>query len=167
MTHVIAGEIMSREITPFALRMRPELRKKVEEAAAENKRSLNAEISGRLESTFDIEDSVREVAPGCPINQVAGLLRHMHDERGDAVDNMEDVTRSVYAKQLEENLSLNQQLLAMVVMQNTFPDIVTENHRETALRLVQSISGEGEPAEMLAKIMKLLMRSKINKDFTI
>lgn len=56
MTHIIAGEIMSREITPFALRMRPELRKKVEEAAAENKRSLNAEISARLEQSFARKD---------------------------------------------------------------------------------------------------------------
>lgn len=147
--------------------MRPELRKKVEEAAAENKRSLNAEISGRLESTFEIEESVREVAPGCPINQVAGLLRHMHDEHGDAVDNMEDVTRSVYAKQLEENLSLNQQLLAMVVMLNAFPDVVTDEHRATALRLVKSISGDGEPAEMLTTVMKLLQRSAIVKDLSI
>lgn len=43
---------MSRDITPFALRMPPELRAKVEQAAKETRRSLNAEIVARLETTF-------------------------------------------------------------------------------------------------------------------
>lgn len=43
---------MSRDITPFALRMPPDLRAKVEDSARQNKRSLNAEIIARLESGF-------------------------------------------------------------------------------------------------------------------
>ncbi|HFQ7397126.1 Arc family DNA-binding protein [Pseudomonas aeruginosa] len=43
---------MSRDITPFALRMTPALREKVEQSAKENHRSLNAEIVARLEQTF-------------------------------------------------------------------------------------------------------------------
>lgn len=43
---------MSRDITPFALRMPPELRAKVEESAAEKGRSLNAEILARLSGSF-------------------------------------------------------------------------------------------------------------------
>jgi len=38
--------------------MSPELRSKVEEAAKQNRRSLNAEISARLESTFPPSDPV-------------------------------------------------------------------------------------------------------------
>ncbi|SFB46224.1 Arc family DNA-binding protein [Azotobacter beijerinckii] len=43
---------MSREITPFALRMPPELRAKVEHAAKESRRSLNSEIVDRLDRSF-------------------------------------------------------------------------------------------------------------------
>lgn len=43
---------MSRDITPFALRMPPEMRAKVEHAAKESRRSLNAEILARLEASF-------------------------------------------------------------------------------------------------------------------
>jgi len=41
-----------RNINPFGLRLQPELKARLEEAAKKNKRSLNAEISARLESTF-------------------------------------------------------------------------------------------------------------------
>lgn len=39
-------------IPPFGLRMLPELRRQIEEAAALNGRSLNAEIVARLEASF-------------------------------------------------------------------------------------------------------------------
>ncbi|MBB4574423.1 Arc family DNA-binding protein [Rhizobium lentis] len=48
---------MSREDPTFKLRITPDLRRKVVEAAKENKRSLNAEIKARLESTFDHSDA--------------------------------------------------------------------------------------------------------------
>lgn len=40
-------------VPPFGLRMLPDLRAKVEQAAADNGRSLNAEILARLEQSFD------------------------------------------------------------------------------------------------------------------
>lgn len=39
-------------VTPFGLRLLPELRARVEEAARQSKRSLNAEIVARLEASF-------------------------------------------------------------------------------------------------------------------
>ncbi len=39
-------------IAPFGLRMLPELKQRVEAAAQENNRSMNAEIVARLEQTF-------------------------------------------------------------------------------------------------------------------
>lgn len=39
-------------ITPYPLRLNPELRKKLETIAKENGRSLNAEITLRIEATF-------------------------------------------------------------------------------------------------------------------
>lgn len=46
---------MSRLIAPFGLRMPPELRDKIEEAAKRNGRSMNAEVIARLSSTFEAE----------------------------------------------------------------------------------------------------------------
>lgn len=39
-------------INPFGLRMQPELRERLEAAASESGRSLNAEITSRLEQSF-------------------------------------------------------------------------------------------------------------------
>lgn len=47
-----------RNINPFGLRIQPALRSQLEEAAAQNKRSLNAEISARLEESFAADTAV-------------------------------------------------------------------------------------------------------------
>lgn len=44
---------MSRDITPFALRMPPELRAKAEAAANDKGRSLNAELLARIAASFE------------------------------------------------------------------------------------------------------------------
>lgn len=44
---------MSREINPYGLRMPPELREKLEAAARQSARSLNAEIVRRLEESLE------------------------------------------------------------------------------------------------------------------
>ena len=41
-----------RNINPFGLRLQPELKAQLEQAASENKRSLNAEITARLQESF-------------------------------------------------------------------------------------------------------------------
>ena len=45
-------EMKVANIVPFGLRLQPELKRRVEEAAKANNRSLNAEISARLERSF-------------------------------------------------------------------------------------------------------------------
>lgn len=42
---------MNREITPFGLRLPAELKTRMDEAAAKNLRSLNAELVARIESS--------------------------------------------------------------------------------------------------------------------
>lgn len=46
-----------RNINPFGLRMQPDLRAQIEEAAARNHRSLNAEIVARLEESLASESA--------------------------------------------------------------------------------------------------------------
>lgn len=49
---------MSRDISPFGVRMPPDLKQQIEYAAKENGRSMNAEIVHRLESSF-----LNQIAP--------------------------------------------------------------------------------------------------------
>ena len=44
---------MSRDITPFGLRMPTELKSQIDAAAAASGRSINAEIIGRLRASLD------------------------------------------------------------------------------------------------------------------
>lgn len=53
-----------RNINPFGLRMRPSVRAMAEEAAKKNHRSLNAEITARLESTFNLDEHMAEMQAG-------------------------------------------------------------------------------------------------------
>ena len=55
---------MSREITPFALRMPPEQRRQIEAAARKSKRSINSEIIDRLQTTLDLDEFMAEIKAG-------------------------------------------------------------------------------------------------------
>lgn len=50
-------------IAPFGLRLQPELKSRLEQAATANGRSLNAEIVARLQGSFDLDDQLT-LAPG-------------------------------------------------------------------------------------------------------
>lgn len=63
-------------VPPFGLRMLPDLRAKVEEAAAQTGRSLNAEIIARLEHSFD---SSRAFEPNKSIADRLALADHLAD----------------------------------------------------------------------------------------
>ncbi|MBX5103032.1 Arc family DNA-binding protein [Rhizobium lentis] len=68
-------------ISPFGLRLVPELKRRVEEAARLNGRSLNAEIAYRLEESLEAEGEARSQAAA------RSLLRSgMH---GDPVKDLE------------------------------------------------------------------------------
>ncbi|QXQ04289.1 Arc family DNA-binding protein [Stenotrophomonas indicatrix] len=57
-------------INPFGLRMQPDLRDRLEAAAAAEGRSLNAEIVARLEESFQMEEGVES------LEQMTGALEH-------------------------------------------------------------------------------------------
>ncbi len=70
------------DIPPFGLRLQPDLKQKLEDAAKASGRSLNAEIASRLEGTFASADPYRkELADlGHDINlhdQIIGDLNEM------------------------------------------------------------------------------------------
>lgn len=65
---------MSREINPFGLRMPAELKARLEDAAHDNRRSLNAEIVARLQESFAPREPVT-----VRINLTAGEETKMKD----------------------------------------------------------------------------------------
>lgn len=66
-----------RNINPFGLRLQPELKARLEEAAEKNKRSLNAEISARLEITIDIDRRLEEARYAGSLEGVPNLIDNL------------------------------------------------------------------------------------------
>jgi hypothetical protein len=69
------------QIAPFGLRMLPELREKIEAAARESGRSMNAEIVARLESSLD-------GSAGASADQIVKemeFVRHMYERESKAL----------------------------------------------------------------------------------
>lgn len=83
-----------RNINPFGLRLQPEIKAKLEEAAERNKRSLNAEISARLEESFQGQfdrgelltaEKAREVALSARKNITANVRQLVIEELNRAI----------------------------------------------------------------------------------
>lgn len=55
---------MSREDPQFKLRLPAELKARIDEAAAGNRRSINAELIARLETTFELDQFMSERKAG-------------------------------------------------------------------------------------------------------
>lgn len=96
---------MSRDITPFALRMPPDLRAKVELAAKESRRSINAEIIDRLESTISIEEALGQIASNAPLHEAGQMLIDLAQESAEAIENLNQMNLEVHARELREQLS--------------------------------------------------------------
>lgn len=75
-------------VTPFGLRLLPELRARVEEAARQSKRSLNAEIVARLEASFsDILSSDEDFSD--VISEIEKLKHRLIQKRTEAASKRE------------------------------------------------------------------------------
>lgn len=55
---------MIRDISPIGLRVPPELKTLIRQAASKNGRSMNSEILSRLEASFDPRVDLTKVATG-------------------------------------------------------------------------------------------------------
>ena len=99
---------MSRDITPFALRMPPELRAQVEEAAAAKGRLLNVEILVRLTSSFSERPITAEEAThlfndlALEIRTIEGGLNKGFNQLAATVYGLAKRLESEYEKRLPE-----------------------------------------------------------------
>jgi hypothetical protein len=63
-------------LAPFGLRMQPDLRARLEKAAADNGRSMNAEIAARLQDSFEVPATI-----GVQLKELESTLEDLlHDQ---------------------------------------------------------------------------------------
>jgi hypothetical protein len=65
---------MSRDITPFGIRMPTDLKSLVDAAATDNKRSINAEVVARIQKSFEPQSDLKSVAAGVLIEELINRL---------------------------------------------------------------------------------------------
>ncbi|MBY3416769.1 Arc family DNA-binding protein [Rhizobium laguerreae] len=75
------NDVPVANITPFGLRMQPDLKRQIEEAAKLSGRSLNSEIVARLEASLQHEVSLSSVANEVEIENLRVGLRVEENER--------------------------------------------------------------------------------------
>lgn len=83
-----SDDLKVANITPFGLRLQPDLKRRVEEAAKASGNSLNAEIAVRLEASFAADDVRQGLG-----DQVQALKQEMADIK----DEMKSLRRLVNA----------------------------------------------------------------------
>lgn len=95
---------MSRDIAPFGLRMRAELKDQLEHCSKENKRSLNAEIVSRLEGTL------KSLGDYLPMKEANERAMERRIEMKDLIlkKNFEDISKAVQLGQLDTYTDLDE-----------------------------------------------------------
>lgn len=97
-----------RNINPFGLRLQPEHKARLEEAAKQNKRSLNAEISARLEATLFLDDLMEKSRMGT-FQEVPGVLDALMRENAEYADNAAQFKRVIteqFSRLLDDRIDL-------------------------------------------------------------
>lgn len=65
---------MSRDITPFGLRMPSDLKARVDAAAESNGRSINAECVARLQESFETRSDIATLPVGVLLTEIIDRL---------------------------------------------------------------------------------------------
>lgn len=101
---------LTANITPFGLRMQPELKSRVEAAARDNNRSMNAEIVERLETSFNnraseqiealkrLVASLNELTEATEASRVASVnaLTHELENTREALNEQKGITAAMH-----------------------------------------------------------------------
>jgi len=90
-----AKDVPVANIAPFGLRMQPEFKRKMEDAAKRSGRSLNSEIIARLERSLE-DDSVTTggISVADEIEALRAQIRHEADERTQLVERIARLERA-------------------------------------------------------------------------
>jgi hypothetical protein len=85
-----------KQIPPFGLRLPSDLKLRVQEAAAANNRSMNAEIVARINASFKMEDEAHDSLAN---NE---NLRRAVNERLDMMENGNREQRAIFEQLIED-----------------------------------------------------------------
>ncbi|MGD1039107.1 MAG: Arc family DNA-binding protein [Roseiarcus sp.] len=100
-TYMVRTPISERiaDIPPYGLRLTPDLKQRIEASARANSRSLNAEITARLEHSFRAE---LPVAPETAIEALTlaqGIVAALREVCDDVfIDRLPDATQSLFLR---------------------------------------------------------------------
>lgn len=153
-------------IAPFGLRMLPEMRQRVSEAAEDNGRSMNSEIVARLQATFDSEDMKDEGQ-----QERDELWREIH--RRDARIRQVETEAYERTKAIEE---INAHLRAIVAQKDVIIKVVcyevmSQGDRimprtfELASDMVKALGGVSELTDKDLDLAAKLMLSNLRRFF--
>ena len=76
-----SDSLRMRDLSPTGVRLPPELKKRVAEAAAANNRSISAEIVARVEKSFEVADEWENALEN--INDALGRIERLEREMQD------------------------------------------------------------------------------------
>lgn len=105
---------MSRAHPQVNFRIPPDLKEQLEQAAKENHRSITAELVARLEETFEIDESLKVVAPGAPVTGTSGLLMDLHNELEDLKHESFSISVGANAERIEQHMEQTEASIAIL-----------------------------------------------------
>lgn len=103
---------MSRAHPQVNFRIPPDLKEQLEQAAKENHRSITAELVARLEETFEIEESLKAVAPGAPVTGTSGLLMDLHNELEELKHESFSISVGANSERIEQHMEQTEASIA-------------------------------------------------------
>lgn len=105
---------MSRAHPQVNFRIPPDLKEQLEQAAKENHRSITAELVARLEETFEIEESLKVVAPGAPVTGTSGLLMDLHNELEELKHESFSISVGANSERIEQHMEQAEASIAKI-----------------------------------------------------
>lgn len=168
---------MSRQDAQFKLRMPAELRDAIERAAANAKRSLNAEIVARLESTTSLDDSLAERSLGdldhssilSWIEYIEGLNVAQREELVELRNNPVVIDGGELAKQVAASVLTPgvKSIITFLALQAAYPELVTDFHKQRVAIFasrVAEIEGQNDPKQILEALTRQMMTEAFEID---
>lgn len=92
-----------REYPQLRIRLSPELKEKIQNAADKNNRSMNAEITARLEKSFDFSNNPEIKTKLLEINALETVIEELKKREQGFHDLLDDIRKAVKEKTEDNN----------------------------------------------------------------
>lgn len=147
---------MSREITPFALRMPAELRSSLEDAAKLSKKSLNSELVDRLVATLAIDEAMQIGHRGADYSHAAGALQQLEEDLRDKQEEVDGLVVTGYADEMHALIRRTDAELQALLRRNE--EQASDTQKLVAAMLLVALSNAEVDARLSADLSFLAKR---------